>query len=321
MTSMKAEFTEEDYISAIETMIARSEYTKNKQYIEISRISQDRERELGYDGVLTAIVPFYLQFKRSTFYTPLFTGKLAVDRNKSFSADKNIGFLAFGLHKDRHTKQYDQHNAIWNLSKATSAAYVAPLFYKTRDLTSLKSLASFLPWIYRHHKISDMISRSDYITHAIRTFRESIVIEPHREIIDKSPSHHYSYDRAMKNIAFHSNIEPVQTPPKHLHEYITLMIEKAIHLAEENKRDKPNDASTPIIEILPDLFNLTWDSRKFKTILQNHLIETDLISNELPVDIRNFLIKEISIFDRFNLIETLLKEELNIIQFAIRIYA
>ena len=65
------DFIEEDYISAIETALNRCYYYFDKN-IEIRRISQADENELGYDGVLNTIVPFYIQFKRSDFYSPRF---------------------------------------------------------------------------------------------------------------------------------------------------------------------------------------------------------------------------------------------------------
>lgn len=185
MTIIDADFIEEDYISAVETMISRSAYAHNKKFIEISRISQDQERGLGYDGVLTAIVPFYVQFKRSQFYTPAYSGKLSKDRQKVFGKPLNSGFLAFKLHRDRHTQMYEQHNAMWKLSQYSSAAYVAPLFYKKRDLTALKQREVDLPWEYRQLKVRDRVFRMGYPLKAVRTFKDSIVVIPHREVKDK----------------------------------------------------------------------------------------------------------------------------------------
>ena len=100
------DFIEDDFISALETGLNRTFYYKDK-LIEISRISQTNENELGYDGVLTTLVPFYLQFKRSAFYSPQFTGELMKNR-KAVNLPVKNGFYAFDLLKKEG--KYAQHN-------------------------------------------------------------------------------------------------------------------------------------------------------------------------------------------------------------------
>ena len=97
------EFIEEDYISAIETAISRCTYPR--YFVEISRISQDEESTLGYDGVITTLVPFYIQFKRSTFHTPQFQGKTAKDRSACGFSNR-YGFFSFTFHRNRNSKKY-----------------------------------------------------------------------------------------------------------------------------------------------------------------------------------------------------------------------
>lgn len=312
---LKAEFIEEDYISAVETMISTSSYGRHKKFMEISRISQDRERELGYDGVLTSIVPFYLQFKRSSFYTPAFNGKLSSDRKQVFNQAFDKGFLGFSLHKDRNTGGYDQHNAIWELSKKSSAAYVAPLFYKSRNLTSLKRNEVNIPWSYIRQNVKDRAYRKDYLLQAIRTFRDSIVIVPHREVKDKGASHHYTYDKAMNCLAFHSEVEELEGLPRDLLEFLGELIDRTL---ETESRE---DISLSVLQTLPKLFGFTWSSRKFRTMLSHYLREVGLMANTLPRDAFAFLAKELDMSDRYFLLETLLKEELDIIQYTIRINA
>lgn len=320
MTIIDADFIEEDYISAVETMISRSAYAHNKKFIEISRISQDQERGLGYDGVLTAIVPFYVQFKRSQFYTPAYSGKLSKDRQKVFGKPLNSGFLAFKLHRDRHTQMYEQHNAMWKLSQYSSAAYVAPLFYKKRDLTTLKRREVDLPWEYRQLKVRDRVFRMGYPLKAVRTFKDSIVVIPHREVKDKEPSHHYTYDRAIKNVAFHSDVEFVESPQYNLADFVSSVLERASRL-EAGFNQMPMDGSLEVIQHLPELFGLTWRSRKFRSMVSNYLVEIGVIFKKLPNNLESYLSDELSIQDRFYFLEEILRQEFGIIQYTVRLDA
>ena len=54
------DFIEEDFISAIETALNRSVYYRDK-CVEIRRISQADENELGYDGVLNTTGRLWLK--------------------------------------------------------------------------------------------------------------------------------------------------------------------------------------------------------------------------------------------------------------------
>ena len=60
---MFSEFIEYDLISAIETGLKRT-FCCRHRLIEISRISQSDVNELEYEGVITTIVPLYIQFRR-----------------------------------------------------------------------------------------------------------------------------------------------------------------------------------------------------------------------------------------------------------------
>ena len=122
------EFIEEDFISAIETAISRSYYYKNK-FVEIKRISQADENVLGYDGVLNTIVPFYIQFKRSDFYSPNFNGQLTTER-KELSLPVNRGFFAFALL--RKDNRYEQHNAIYSKCPALFSLIRTRVFSQVR---------------------------------------------------------------------------------------------------------------------------------------------------------------------------------------------
>lgn len=213
-TNESCEFTEEAFISAIERELQKHTHS---QHLTISRISQSKERGLGYDGVIDYVLPLYIQFKRSHLYRGSFTGKLATDR-KTKLGDEHL-FFAFGLHKDRHTKLFEQHNALYALSQNFPACYVAPLFHKSSQLKALKTgkCGQFgYPW--RHERLYIHEGPVAVVTRA-RMFDMSISITPHKHIGAPDPSHHYTFDRKRRTF-FHSTPEPIEPSGQTLSEFI-----------------------------------------------------------------------------------------------------
>lgn len=163
--------------------------------------------------------------------------------------------------------------------------------------------------------VKDRVYGMNYPLQAIRTFRDSIVIVPHREVKDKGASHHYTYDKAMNCLAFHSEVEELKGLPRGLLEYLSELIDRAL---ETGSRE---DISLSVLQSLPQLFGFTWSSRKFRAMISHYLREAGLMKNSLPRYAFSFLAKDLDMSDRYYLIETLLKEELDIIQYTIRINA
>lgn len=298
------DFTEEDFISAIETCLNRTFYFRDKE-IQISRISQQDEHELGYDGVLNTIVPFYIQSKRSDFYSPHFNGQILHDRSLvGLSVDK--GFFAFELLKKEN--RYGQHNSLYELSKKAIAAYVAPMFYKESNLTLLKFVqANAIPVQYRNIDIIDF--RDDirgFPFNRVRVFKNTITIPPHRRIDDNNPSHHYSYCRDY-GIGFHS--EPVN-----------LENSKCVSLFEflqsifklDNSKDTLNILIDKIYHLLPSLFRLKKESRVFKQIIRTSLYRIFIVDEKIKYDL---IISKLNIFDKLLILEDILYQYFDIKQF------
>jgi|GEM_PF-2329569 len=304
------EFIEEDYISAIETAISRCIYPR--YFVEISRISQDEERTLGYDGVITTLVPFYIQFKRSTFHTPQFQGKTTKDR-ESCGYSNRCGFFSFTLHKDRNSKKYDQHNALYSLSQHAKAAYVAPLFYKRSKLSRLKEWTHPYPWYY-----DDVVIVQSSTPHVpvvfrnVRVIMDSITIPPHAPIVDHTPSHEYTFSR-NGNICFHSKPLPLDIPRTTLHEFIVQLVRSA--QVQEQRRF---DDGRWLFKVIPELFHTDWRSRGLKGTIKSYLVELDLLPATWSGDLHSFVFEEMDAASRFLLAEVLLQNEFGIMQYLMR---
>jgi hypothetical protein len=197
-----SEFIEEDFIGAIERQLEKHVYS---QWMTISRISQSSERHLGYDGVLTAALPFYIQFKRSTLYRGSYTGKLRADRASEIGSENF--FYGFELHKNATTGMFEQHNALHALHAKFPCAYVAPLFHRTRQLSDYKTRKPPLayPWHYHQAVIHDGPSA---VVYRARMFDMTVAIAPHKFLPSPDPSHHYTYNR-KREVCFHSTPEPL----------------------------------------------------------------------------------------------------------------
>lgn len=296
------DFIEEDYISAIETALNRCYYYFDKN-IEIRRISQADENELGYDGVLNTIVPFYIQFKRSDFYSPRFTGKIANQR-KSVSLPTEKGFFAFELLKK--DKEYGQHNALYKLSQNNKAAYVAPLFFKSTELKKLKFLSSaLLPVQYREVYFHPLRGR-DLIWRNKTIFKNSITIPPHEIISDRSVNHHYSFCKDYK-VGFHSDpINLENSKSKNLYYFIQDVSEQLNYNNSENIIDKN-------FRLLSELLGLKDESEEYNFILTASINRISGLN--LENNIKN-IIKELSPIDKLLIIEDILYQYFNIRQFV-----
>jgi len=306
-----SEFIEDDFISAVELVISRAAYPTG--HIEISRVSQDEEHYVGYDGVLTSLIPFYLQFKRSTFHTPQFKGKTMRDREACGFATKS-GFFSFTLHKNRNSKDYDQHNILHRLSKRFSAAYVAPLFYKKSALSKYKTLTPVYAWTYKDMDV--FIAETPHTPIEMRNVRilhQTMTITPHEPITDHLPSHEYTYSH-NGDICFHSKVIPLDASRRTLYD----LIEKILGNLDQMKIT-PEEQSKKVVELLAEVFSSDWRSRSFQSMLKSYLVELDILPATWNGDIHRLLLEEIGSIERLLLAETVLWSELRIAQYVARV--
>lgn len=242
-TNETCEFIEEDFIAAVERELQKHTHSQN---LTISRISQSEERILGYDGVIDYVLPLYIQFKRSHLYRGHFAGKLATDRKSKLGNE--YFFFAFELHKDRHSKLFEQHNALYALSQKFPACYVAPLFHKATQLNAYKTgKGNNFGYPWRHEYLYIHEGPTAVVTRA-RMFEMSISIIPHKHINSADPSHHYTFDR-KKRVFFHSTPESIEPSGQTLWQFIRQATERP---SAPNSTDVVADAMRAALELLGD---------------------------------------------------------------------
>jgi hypothetical protein len=302
------EFIEDDFISAIETVVSHATYPH--YFVEISRVSQDEEKDLGYDGVLTSLVPFYLQFKRSIFYLPQFRGKIARDRANCGHRNTN-GFFSFTLHKDRSTKGYDQHNKLYVLSQRSRAAYVAPLFYKKQSLTRYKSSVPPFAWSFADLEIVPVTALHMRLSFCnLRILHETMTFPPHAAITDHLPSHEYTYTH-NGDICFHSKAISLNLPRKTLHDVIVEVIRQLV-----GSKTQSFDDGRIAIKLLAEIFNAKWGSRSFRSMVKSYMVDLDILPSTWQGDLLHFLLEKAGTMERFLLLEAILWGELRVAQYV-----
>lgn len=303
----KSEFTEEDFISGLETALSKACYSPWP--LEISRVSQDAEHELGYDGFLNSLVPFYIQFKSADFCLPQFEGTSKQDR-VTLGLPCQKGFFRFKLHKDKTTKKYDQHNALFKLACTERAAYIAPTFYRKPQLTAFKQMAITAPWSYHDYMIYDFPLHRDIPTRSSRAFAHCMTIQPHREITDTEPSHYYSYVESGF-VAFHSDPERVEKGVQPLSRFLGYVGEAVFE-----GRNQSIPVRDRLLKLLPKLYGLTWESKGFLAIVRSTLIDLDLFPHTRSTNIQKWVFEVLGLNHILLLVESMLLEDFNIIQYV-----
>jgi len=295
------DFTEDEFISALETSLNRTFYYRHKN-IEISRISQSDENKLGYDGVLTTIVPFYIQFKRSDFYTPRFKGRLLTERQK-VDLPTEKGFYGFDLLKKKDG--YGQHNIMYKLSQNAKAAYVAPMFYKKADLTKMKySSDNDIITYFSDITIKNYGLEFQYDFSRILLFKETITIPPHYEVTDNEISHHYTYCRE-KRVGFHS--EPINLEDSKS-ETLYYFIQDVF------RRDSSSNGINFQIDSIFNLIRSFFEpkSAEFDNILEASINRVSITDKDIDLKL---LKDNLSPLDKLLIIEDILFHYFNIRQF------
>lgn len=307
------DFIEEEFISAMDTYLNNTYvYPKqsDKPLIKISRISQSKERELGYDGIITSIIPFYVQFKRSNFYTPNSTSLVINDRKKLNLETRN-GVYFFPLHKNG--LEFDQHNTMFNLANHSffkkKVFYAAPLFFRKNQLEELRRGNDFA---YRYSPIHvyDNETGSTFFHNRFPIFKNVITIPPHRIVNRSSEIHKYSYTK-QGEVCFHS--DPEIYPDSNIDQDFDDFL---LSLYEEEAINNIDSFSKHVIEILPKLFGFKFNSPKFKSLLITSIYRS--LNYELKYEGLTIekLIDLLTPLDKLVVFEDVLKSHFNIHQYV-----
>lgn len=195
-----AEFIEEEFISEINTVLSHS--GKRFRRLRIRRISQGKEGQRGFDGVINLKDVIHIQAKRGYYHDDTGRGRIESGRRKLGLSGE---FYSFSLHK--RNGGFKQHNKLWELhrNRAGSAIYVAPLFHTYDELEAFGNTYFRKPF----HEIEYELFLDKGLAEEVTTMflNKTMAICPHSEVVNGS-THHYAYDD--RRVSFHS--EPLNIP-------------------------------------------------------------------------------------------------------------
>lgn len=305
-TKMLPDYSEDDFLSAIETFINKAYYPKYN--FEIARISNMAKHDIGEKGELASIVPFYFMYKPSIFIPDEQETQISLDR-------ENIGFgkkssYSFSLDIDLETSAFQKHNALYRLSQNVDAAYLVPFFYRKKRLSILKNNRVVQPWRYEEISVYDSyLAKGKTVLKKIPLLSQAAVLYPHKEIEKSSDLKYYSYN-TKGDIGFHGEPEKVKQKKDFVLvdflEEIIVNNSKGVDLAQFSEQ---------MIELVPELFDQKWSSRKLKLIVEN--IVYDIVERQdFPANYTfTQILESLNVFQKLYLVEVLLRKHLGIVQY------
>ncbi|PEK60050.1 hypothetical protein [Bacillus wiedmannii] len=304
------DFIEEEFICAMERYFSNSTvYPKNKELIKITRISQSKERERGYDGIITSIIPFYVQFKRSNFLTPKSTSKLITDR-EGVSLNTKQGVYCFPLHKNE--LEFNQHNTLYNLANHShfkkKVFYAAPLFFRRNKLDDLRRGDEYA-YRYRNYEIYDSMDHKYYNVERIPMFKNVMTIPPHKLVNKGSESHNYSFTKEGE-VCFHSN--PERYPENFIAQTLGDFLSS---LNNEEPITEISNYADYVIKLLPEIFGLKFNTPKFKSLITTSINRSLNFELNNESDSTEKILTQLTPLDKLVIFEDVLKHHFNIHQY------
>lgn len=177
----------------------------------VIQLTQMRESLAGgYDGLVSSVVPFFIQAKTAEFH-PAASASEIISGRATLRLTTNPGAFAFSLRRHRKTTEPLQHNALYWLSLRTTAAYVVPTFRTEKALEehldrALNVVRSQV-WKYKASTYSEAKRSSFDLT--VRHFHGLVSIVPHRLVSDTPHRYSYNIDEPIQ-VGFHSDPEPAK---------------------------------------------------------------------------------------------------------------
>ncbi len=301
------DFSGNEFQYFIEDYINGAYYPKSG--IEISRISSISRDVTGDNGEFVSVTPFYLKYTLPAFMIDSNESNISEQRQSVKSSSSNIYcFQPFG---DYVEQNFVSHNALFVLNNITAAGYAVPLFYNRRDMFVLSKAKVVSPWKYDEESIFTRKNKNEkQILSKIPLLKECAFIHPHAAIEEKAEKFYYSYD-ASGDVCFHSQ-EPVRLK-KQDDFCLNVFFEKL--LSSSQKEMTLTEYSEKIFEMLPDLFNLKWTSRKMKFIAEQEIYNF-IDEKNVPQSMSfNHLLEDLSPYEKAVISEKILESHLGIVQY------
>lgn len=303
------DFSKDDFVHAVEIYINKAYYPKYD--LELGRISEMSKSDIGENGELVSIVPFYVKYKSASYIPPFSQSKITKDRENV--GIKDNGSFLFPLEVSSDSMEYTAHNALYTLNNNMIAVYAAPLFYRKKKLSVLKRARVVQPWKYDEVSIyEDKILKGKTVLNKIPLLNETVVIHPGKKLDGKGEHLYYSYSKD-KEICFHG---PENTSEKvnagdnyRMNSFLEEII--STDFQDYDLRIFSED----ILEMIPSLFDSKWSSRKmkfiFENILFNYIDEASLPANYTFQQ----LLDSLGVYEKVLVLEKILQQYFGIIQY------
>jgi hypothetical protein len=234
--------------------------------IQLCRMSRLTAADTGPRGELVGVTPFAFAFKAPSFVPSSSESRINADRAEAGRTGGDS--FCFPVSADADTLEHTTHNALARLSKRISAGYVSPLFFRRKNLNALRRSGT--------QSLDRNISEKNGYGIATNPLAAGMSFIKADDVIEKSESQLY--------VSYTKNGDPVM----HLDGRNEKLAGKPFLLSDElsrivtAKNDKTLESfADDIIEMIPELFGQSWNSRKMKYIVESALLE-HLDETEIP---------------------------------------
>jgi len=311
-----SEVSEAQYQSFIES-IFRNDFRSGNRF-EINFFCGSKERIRGYDIEIKTFVPIFLQVKTSSLYLNGSTANQMQERKAYFHYRDLPGAYYFKLHLDHITKDYLQHNLLFQLNENGSyARYIAPLFIEKKMFEYLNYNLTPIYWHSPYNKYlmqqSTMHEWRDYFF-----MEHSIVIKPHNESHKVMREwHKYFYNRQLET-SFHSDIEKIdKTNVVFLEKFIN-QLNRSVSFLRNSNEGNFNSIFFSLIKSLEATFKQFGGWGKTEIEIINSIIERESLGgesiiyetfSELKPSLENFKVLSIYLKERFNILSLLISKK------------
>lgn len=303
------DFTKDDFVHAVEIFVNKAYYPKYD--IELGRISEMSRDDIGENGELVSIVPFYVKYASASYIPPLSQSKIISDRENTGFKDE--GVFLFPLEVNGETLEYSAHNALYTLNNNMLGVYASPLFYRKKNLSVLKRARVVQPWKYDEVSIyEEKILKGKTVLNKIPLLNETAVISPGKRIEEKGEQLYYSYTKNGE-VCFHG---PENTPEKNPPADDFKMNSFLENIISTDFQDYDlRIFSEDVMEMIPGLFDSKWSSRKMKFIFENILFNfVDELS--LPANgTFQHMLDSLGVYEKVLVLEKILQQYFGIVQY------
>jgi|GEM_PF-2093699 len=302
-TKYISDFSEENLKTVIDKYINGAHYPQYS--VELSQISRTSQKYTGDSGQLVSVTPFFLKFVSPSFVPRSIDCILAEERfEANFSAEN------FYTYSVDNTILPDANLALHSLIENMAGGYVLPLFHSERDIALMKKSRIISPWRYEEQAVYfEKLKEERGNLSKLPLLNACAVLIPHPGTEEPEGKTAYSYN-SNGEVFFHGSLEKVE------HEHfckLSSFVENILSLQYHEYSFA--EFADEIIELLPELFDMKWSSKKMKQIAEAVIFDF-IEENSVPSNMSfNSLLESLNPFEKIYLSEKILYKYFGIAQY------